>query len=71
MSIQRIESKASHTRGWQARAYVPGQRRRLTRFFADDSHGGMLGAYDQAAAVLDRLLVQAATIARRGVRRGR
>lgn len=25
MSIQRIESKASHTRGWQARAYVPGQ----------------------------------------------
>lgn len=70
MSIQRIESKASHTRGWQARAYVPGQRRRLTRFFADDSHGGMLGAYDQAAAVLDRLQVQAVTLAKRGVRRG-
>lgn len=68
MSIQRIESKANHTRGWQARAYVPGQRRRLTRFFADGSHGGMLGAYDAAAAVLDRLQAAAAVLAKGGAR---
>ena len=65
MSIQRIESKPSHTRGWQARVYVPGQRRRLTRFFADDSHGGFLGAYDAAAAALDRLQVAAVVLAKR------
>lgn len=50
MSIQRIESKASRTRGWQARAYVSGPRRRLTRFFADDSHGGPERAYWLASA---------------------
>ena len=42
MGIQRID--APGTRGDQARAHVlPGWR--LTRFFADDSHGGRDGAY--------------------------
>lgn len=47
MAVTRICHPATHTVGWQARAHVaPGQR--LTRFFADESHGGMARAYDLA-----------------------
>jgi hypothetical protein len=49
MAITRINHSESNTVGWQARAHVaPGHR--LTRFFADQSHGGMAKAYDLAVA---------------------
>lgn len=47
MAIQRIESRRAKSRGWQARAHVaPGER--LTRFFADQLHGGIDAAYAYA-----------------------
>lgn len=47
MSIQRIVDTRCGSYGWQARAHVaPG--RRLTRFFADDQHGGKRAAYEAA-----------------------
>ena len=47
MSVVRIDNPAGHTHGWQARAHlVAGQR--LTKFFADDSHGGVIAAMKAA-----------------------
>lgn len=47
MSVQRILDARCGSYGWQARAHVaPG--RRLTRFFADDQHGGKRAAYELA-----------------------
>ena len=39
LSIQRIDIPSKHTHGWQARAYIAGERKRLTRFFADREYG--------------------------------
>lgn len=47
MALQRIVDSRCGSYGWQARAHVaPGWR--LTRFFADDQHGGKRAAYEAA-----------------------
>lgn len=52
MSIQRIDHRDSHTRGYQARWPDPTRARgaRWTRFFADDAHGSAEHAYQLAQA---------------------
>lgn len=49
MSVVRIDNPAGRTHGWQARAHVAKGLPRLTRFFADSSHGGKRAAKAAAA----------------------
>lgn len=65
MSIQRIHSPRCGSYGWQARAYVPGERRRLTAFFADSEHGGTLAAHAKAWRRHAQLQREAKRLARR------
>ena len=65
MSIQRIVGTSCGSYGWQARAHVaPG--RRLTRFFADDVHGGKRAALELARRAEAQLKRQAKRL-KRGV----
>lgn len=69
MSVQRIDSPHTNTHGWQARWPLPGSRtdkRRLTRFFADDKHGGQYDALVLAQKAEKRLRRAAKQEARRG-----
>lgn len=54
MSVQRIDNDAKRMHGWQARAYIRSLTRqrpvRLTRYFADGSHGGHRNAKRLAIA---------------------
>lgn len=54
MTIQRIDHPASSTHGWQARVYI-GERKRLTRFVADDVAGGYWPALARAEREMKRL----------------
>lgn len=58
MSVVRIDSHASHTHGWQARAHVAKGQPRLTKFIPD-SDGGRLAAKRKAAWHEVRLKAQA------------
>lgn len=63
MSTQRIVHPRSGTYGWQARAYIaPGER--LTRFFADDAHGGIFAALKAAVRAEGKLKREARRIRR-------
>ena len=66
MTVQRIDNPVGHTHGWQARAHVSGSKR-LTRFFADDRHGGQLRAQILAKQADEKLQRQAAKLKRRNV----
>ena len=69
MSVQRIDSPHTNTHGWQARWPLPGTRkvkRRLTRFFADDKHGGTYHAWEMAQRAEKRRQRAAKQEARRG-----
>ena len=59
MSVVRIESSKCGSYGWQARAHVLKGLPRLTRFLADDAHGGKLAALRKARWHEARLQAQA------------
>lgn len=63
MAVQRITSPDCASYGYQARAYI-GEGRRLTRFFADDAHGGAERARKLAEAADKQLQRQAKKIKR-------
>lgn len=65
MSVQRIESKATRTRGWQARAYVTKGHPRLTKLVSDSTAGGRRAAKREALAWEVELQRQAERIRRR------
>lgn len=54
MSVQRIDDDASHTHGWQVRAYTVAPRY-LSRFFADRLHGSSGLAHEAARRAEPRL----------------
>ena len=65
MSVQRILNTRCGSYGWQARAHVaPGWR--LTRFFADDQHGGKRAAYEAAQLAELELKRQAKRLQKKG-----
>ncbi len=45
MSIQRIDHDGCSSHGYQVRVHVMKGHPRLTRFFADDAHGGQRRAH--------------------------
>lgn len=62
MSVVRIDSDASHTHGWQARAHVAKGLPRLTKLVSDSEAGGRRAARRKAAWHEARLKAQAARI---------
>lgn len=61
MSIQRIESKAGWTKGWQARVYTFPPLY-LSEFFADKKNGGSRKARKLAKQAEARLKIEAARV---------
>lgn len=61
--VQRIDSQACSSYGWQARAAISGTRY-CSAFFADAKHGGKRKAKAAAEAALPRLRRRAGQIRR-------